>query len=94
LLRLIANLLDPTDGDVLVTGKPARQARLDRDYGMALQQSALYRGGAKRKRGVSPSARAPRGPPWQFHSAIADTGLLPGLSAARVVEVETISRKS
>ncbi len=42
LLRLIANLLDPTAGDVLVNGKPARQARLDQDYGMAFQQSGLF----------------------------------------------------
>jgi NitT/TauT family transport system ATP-binding protein len=42
LLRLIANLLDPTSGEVLVNGKPARQARLEQDYGMAFQQSGLF----------------------------------------------------
>jgi NitT/TauT family transport system ATP-binding protein len=42
LLRLIANLLEPTSGEVLVNGKPARQARLDQDYGMAFQQSGLF----------------------------------------------------
>jgi NitT/TauT family transport system ATP-binding protein len=42
LLRLIANLLDPTSGTVLVNGKPAKQARLEQDYGMAFQQSGLF----------------------------------------------------
>ena len=42
LLRLIANLLEPTAGELLVNGKPARQARLDQDYGMAFQQSGLF----------------------------------------------------
>ena len=41
-LRLIANLLDPTEGQILVNGKPARQARLDQDYGMAFQQAGLF----------------------------------------------------
>jgi NitT/TauT family transport system ATP-binding protein len=42
LLRLIANLLPPTGGSVVVNGKPAAQARLDQDYGMAFQQSGLF----------------------------------------------------
>ena len=41
-LRLIANLTEPTSGEVLVNGKPARAARLDQDYGMAFQQSGLF----------------------------------------------------
>jgi NitT/TauT family transport system ATP-binding protein len=41
-LRLIANLLEPTSGQVLVNGKPARTARLDQDYGMAFQQAGLF----------------------------------------------------
>jgi NitT/TauT family transport system ATP-binding protein len=41
-LRLIANLVEPTSGDVLVNGKSARQARLDQDYGMAFQQAGLF----------------------------------------------------
>jgi len=41
-LRLIANLLEPTAGEVLVNGKPARMARLDQDYGMAFQQAGLF----------------------------------------------------
>ena len=41
-LRLIANLTDPTVGEVLVNGKPARTARLDQDYGMAFQQAGLF----------------------------------------------------
>jgi NitT/TauT family transport system ATP-binding protein len=41
LLRLIANLTEPSTGMVSVNGKPAKQARLDQDYGMAFQQSGL-----------------------------------------------------
>jgi len=41
-LRLIANLLEPTAGEVRVNGKPARKARLDQDYGMAFQQAGLF----------------------------------------------------
>src|SRR5262249_6918955 len=42
LLRLIANLTEPTSGDVSANGKPAAQARLDQDYGMAFQQAGLF----------------------------------------------------
>ena len=42
LLRLIGDLLHPTAGTVTVNGKPARQARLDHDYGMAFQQAGLF----------------------------------------------------
>jgi len=42
LLRLIASLLTPTSGEVEVAGKPAKQARLDQDYGMAFQQAGLF----------------------------------------------------
>jgi NitT/TauT family transport system ATP-binding protein len=41
-LRLIANLLEPTTGEILVNGKPSRKARLDQDYGMAFQQAGLF----------------------------------------------------
>jgi NitT/TauT family transport system ATP-binding protein len=41
LLRVIADLTPPTAGRVLVYGKPARQARLDRDYGMVFQAPVL-----------------------------------------------------
>jgi NitT/TauT family transport system ATP-binding protein len=41
-LRLIGNLLEPTAGEVLVNGKPARQARLDQDYGISFQQAGLF----------------------------------------------------
>jgi NitT/TauT family transport system ATP-binding protein len=41
LLRLIADLTPPSSGAVLVYGKPARQARLDRDYGMVFQAPVL-----------------------------------------------------
>ncbi|WP_420638981.1 ABC transporter ATP-binding protein [Candidatus Poriferisocius sp.] len=42
LLRLIASLVAPTSGSVLVNAKPAEQARLDRDYGMAFQTAGLF----------------------------------------------------
>jgi NitT/TauT family transport system ATP-binding protein len=42
LLRLTGDLLRPTGGSISVNGKPARQARLDHDYGMAFQQAALF----------------------------------------------------
>jgi NitT/TauT family transport system ATP-binding protein len=42
LLRLIANLIEPTGGVVMVNGKPAAQARLDQEYGMAFQQAGLF----------------------------------------------------
>jgi NitT/TauT family transport system ATP-binding protein len=42
LLRLIAHLIEPTSGDIRVNGKPAAQARLDQDYGMAFQQAGLF----------------------------------------------------
>lgn len=41
LLRIIGDLIEPTRGDVSVNGKPARQARLDRDYGMVFQAPVL-----------------------------------------------------
>ncbi len=42
LLRLIANLTQPNGGQIFVNGKPAHQARLDQDYGMAFQQAGLF----------------------------------------------------
>jgi NitT/TauT family transport system ATP-binding protein len=42
LLRLVGDLETPTTGSVEVNGKPARQARLDHDYGMAFQQAGLF----------------------------------------------------
>jgi NitT/TauT family transport system ATP-binding protein len=41
LLRLVADLDSPTSGELEVFGKPARQARLDQDYGIAFQQAGL-----------------------------------------------------
>jgi NitT/TauT family transport system ATP-binding protein len=43
LLRLIGALARPTEGEILVNGKSADQARLDRDYGMAFQTSGLFK---------------------------------------------------
>ncbi len=42
LLRLMAALTSPTEGTVMVHGKSADQARLDRDYGMAFQTAGLF----------------------------------------------------
>ena len=42
LLRLMAALTTPTKGTVTVHGKPADQARRDRDYGMAFQTAGLF----------------------------------------------------
>jgi NitT/TauT family transport system ATP-binding protein len=41
LLRLIGDLTSPTTGAIRVNDKPARQARLDRDYGMVFQAPVL-----------------------------------------------------
>ena len=42
LLRIIGDIIEPTDGEVTVNGKPARRARLDRDYGIVFQAPVLY----------------------------------------------------
>jgi len=42
LLRLIGDLLAPTAGSIEVFGKPAHEARLARDYGMAFQAAGLF----------------------------------------------------
>jgi NitT/TauT family transport system ATP-binding protein len=42
LLRIVGDLVEPTAGEVVVNGKSARQARLDRDYGIVFQDSVLY----------------------------------------------------
>ena len=42
LLRIIGDLIQPTSGDVVVNGKTAHQARLDRDYGIVFQDAVLY----------------------------------------------------
>jgi NitT/TauT family transport system ATP-binding protein len=42
LLRLIADLIDPSEGRITIKGKPAHQARLDRDYGFVFQAPVLY----------------------------------------------------
>ena len=42
LLRIVAALVDPTDGEVSVHGKTADQARIDQDYGMAFQKAGLF----------------------------------------------------
>lgn len=42
LLRLMGDLISPSAGTLLVNGKPAPQARANRDYGMVFQQATLY----------------------------------------------------
>ena len=42
LMRLIGDLLQPTDGALLVNDKSPQQSRLDRDYGMVFQAATLY----------------------------------------------------
>jgi NitT/TauT family transport system ATP-binding protein len=42
LLRIVGDLVTPSAGVVEVNGKPAHQARLDRDYGIVFQQATLY----------------------------------------------------
>ncbi len=42
MLRLIGDLIVPSEGTVEVFGKPAAQARADRDYGMAFQKAGLF----------------------------------------------------
>jgi NitT/TauT family transport system ATP-binding protein len=41
LLRLIADLDTASSGELKIFGKPARQARVDQDYGIAFQQAGL-----------------------------------------------------
>ena len=43
LLRLMASLTHPSAGTILINNKTADQARVDRDYGMAFQTSALFK---------------------------------------------------
>lgn len=41
LLRVIGDLVEPTAGEILVNGKTAHRARLDRDYGIVFQAAVL-----------------------------------------------------
>jgi NitT/TauT family transport system ATP-binding protein len=42
LLRIVGDIIEPSTGTVTVNGKPARRARLDRDYGIVFQSPVLY----------------------------------------------------
>jgi NitT/TauT family transport system ATP-binding protein len=42
LLRIVANLLKPTSGEVLIEGNTTESARLNRKYGMVFQSPVLY----------------------------------------------------
>ena len=41
-LRIVGDLIQPTDGEVVVNGKSAHRARLDRDYGIVFQDAVLF----------------------------------------------------
>jgi NitT/TauT family transport system ATP-binding protein len=42
LLRIVGDIVEPTAGTIVVNGKPARQARLDGDYGIVFQAPVLF----------------------------------------------------
>jgi NitT/TauT family transport system ATP-binding protein len=42
LLRIVGDLIEPSGGQVVVNGKSAHEARLDRDYGIVFQDAVLY----------------------------------------------------
>jgi NitT/TauT family transport system ATP-binding protein len=42
LLRIMGDLITPSSGTIEVNGKPARRARIDRDYGIVFQDPVLY----------------------------------------------------
>jgi len=42
LLRIVADLVAPSSGSVTVAGRPAREARERRDYGMVFQAATLF----------------------------------------------------
>jgi NitT/TauT family transport system ATP-binding protein len=42
LLRLVGDLIGPTFGSISVNGKPAREARLGREYGIVFQAPVLF----------------------------------------------------
>lgn len=42
LLRVVGDLIEPTSGTVEINGKSARQARVDRDYGIVFQAPVLF----------------------------------------------------
>ena len=41
-LRVVGDLVEPSTGEILVNGKTAHRARLDRDYGIVFQAAVLY----------------------------------------------------
>ncbi len=68
LLRIIGDLIAPTSGTVLVNGKPAPQARVNREYGIVFQAPVLFDWRSVEKNvqlpleimGASPQERAER----------------------------------
>jgi NitT/TauT family transport system ATP-binding protein len=42
LLRIVGDLIQPSAGEVVVNGKRAHQARVDRDYGIVFQDAVLF----------------------------------------------------
>ena len=59
LLRIVGDLVEPTSGVARVSGKSARQARLDRDYGIVFQTPVLYEW-----RTVLDNVQLPMKSPW------------------------------
>jgi NitT/TauT family transport system ATP-binding protein len=39
---MVGDIIEPSSGTITVNGKPARRARLDRDYGIVFQSPVLY----------------------------------------------------
>jgi NitT/TauT family transport system ATP-binding protein len=42
LLRIVGDLIQPSSGNVVVNGKTAHRARVDRDYGIVFQDAVLF----------------------------------------------------
>jgi len=42
LLRVVGDLIQPSGGEIVVNGKSAEQARVDRDYGIVFQDAVLF----------------------------------------------------
>jgi NitT/TauT family transport system ATP-binding protein len=54
LLRVIGDLVEPSTGEILVNGKTANRARLDRGYGSGFQAAVLYDGRTVAKNSALP----------------------------------------
>ena len=61
--RIVADLVTPTAGEVLVNGKPAERARLDHDDGMVFQSPVLFDWRTVEENVTLPHLRS-KGKPW------------------------------